>query len=225
MPRVRVYEIAKSLGVETSVVLKALQDLGEFVRSASSPVESPVERRLREEFRRQGVTAPATAVPAQPRLRDDGLTGLGAAFFGLSPDDPRLARLRQADELAAGQPDPFTVERPLRPPPSAQPGRRLSREAVNARARANRAAAYEREQARSLAWAKRLFTPAERLAWTSAGLGENDAAMAEQCKAQGLTPGDLATKVYGRTVASRLHGGESVTSIAVMLHEIREGTG
>ncbi|MFW6092256.1 MAG: translation initiation factor IF-2 N-terminal domain-containing protein, partial [Actinomycetota bacterium] len=50
MAKVRVYELAKEFGVESKVVLAKLGDLGEFVRSASSTVEAPVVRKLREAF-------------------------------------------------------------------------------------------------------------------------------------------------------------------------------
>lgn len=50
MAKVRVYELAKELGVESKVVMAKLQELGEFVRSASSTVEPPVVRRLREQL-------------------------------------------------------------------------------------------------------------------------------------------------------------------------------
>ncbi len=48
MSKVRVYELAKELGVESKIVLSKLQELGEFVRSASSTIEAPVARRLVE---------------------------------------------------------------------------------------------------------------------------------------------------------------------------------
>ena len=48
MSKVRVYELAKELGVESKVVLAKLQEMGEFVRSASSTIEAPVARRLVE---------------------------------------------------------------------------------------------------------------------------------------------------------------------------------
>ena len=50
MAKVRVYELAKELGVESKTVLTMLKDMGEFVRSASSTVEAPVERRLKEKL-------------------------------------------------------------------------------------------------------------------------------------------------------------------------------
>ena len=46
MSKVRVYELAKELGVESKVVVAKLQEMGEFVRSASSTIEAPVVRRL-----------------------------------------------------------------------------------------------------------------------------------------------------------------------------------
>ncbi|MBO0829762.1 MAG: translation initiation factor IF-2 N-terminal domain-containing protein, partial [Streptosporangiales bacterium] len=48
MAKVRVYELAKELGVSSKTVLAKLQDMGEFVRSASSTIEAPVVRRVRE---------------------------------------------------------------------------------------------------------------------------------------------------------------------------------
>ncbi|MFZ9641230.1 MAG: translation initiation factor IF-2 N-terminal domain-containing protein, partial [Candidatus Nanopelagicaceae bacterium] len=50
MAKVRVYELAKDLGMESKDVLAKLQEMGEFVRSASSTVEPPVVRRLLEKY-------------------------------------------------------------------------------------------------------------------------------------------------------------------------------
>lgn len=48
MAKARVFELAKELGVESTTILTTLKDMGEFVRSASSTVEPPIERRLKE---------------------------------------------------------------------------------------------------------------------------------------------------------------------------------
>ena len=61
MAKVRVYELAKELGVESKVVLAKLSEMGEFVRSASSTVEAPVVRKLREAM----PAVPAAAKPAK----------------------------------------------------------------------------------------------------------------------------------------------------------------
>ncbi|WP_174519094.1 translation initiation factor IF-2 N-terminal domain-containing protein, partial [Gordonia desulfuricans] len=48
--KARVHELAKELGVTSKQVLERLKEQGEFVKSASSTVEAPVARRLRESF-------------------------------------------------------------------------------------------------------------------------------------------------------------------------------
>ena len=50
MAKVRVYELAKELGLESKELLAKLQEVGEFVRSASSTVEAPVVRKLMDKF-------------------------------------------------------------------------------------------------------------------------------------------------------------------------------
>ena len=76
MAKVRVYELAKELGVDSKVVLSKLNDIGEFVRSASSTVEPPVAKRLRDALAAQapapangaaGAAAPARKSAAKPR--------------------------------------------------------------------------------------------------------------------------------------------------------------
>ena len=83
MAKVRVYELAKEFGVESKAVMAKLQEMGEFVRSASSTIEAPVVRRLKEAFAAQqpkqarasqvtdgrSVAAPAAPVVASA---DDG---------------------------------------------------------------------------------------------------------------------------------------------------------
>jgi translation initiation factor IF-2 len=59
----RVYELAKELGLESKALVSWLKDNGEFVRSASSTVEMPVERKVRAAF---PDAAPA-AEPAKPK--------------------------------------------------------------------------------------------------------------------------------------------------------------
>ena len=50
MAKVRVYELAKELGLESKELLAKLAEVGEFVRSASSTVEAPVVRKLMDKF-------------------------------------------------------------------------------------------------------------------------------------------------------------------------------
>ncbi|MBN0041446.1 translation initiation factor IF-2 [Cellulosimicrobium cellulans] len=73
MAKVRVYELAKELGVESKTIMTKLTELGEFVRSASSTIEPPVVRKLRDAFPAGGggaskpAAAPAPARPAAPK--------------------------------------------------------------------------------------------------------------------------------------------------------------
>ncbi|MEU1042266.1 translation initiation factor IF-2 N-terminal domain-containing protein, partial [Streptomyces sp. NPDC005907] len=70
MAKVRVYELAKEFGVESKAVMAKLQELGEFVRSASSTIEAPVVRKLTDAFQQGsnggGKSAPRKSSPARP---------------------------------------------------------------------------------------------------------------------------------------------------------------
>ncbi|MEG9225776.1 translation initiation factor IF-2 [Aeromicrobium sp. Sec7.5] len=67
---VRVHELARELGVESKTILSTLKDMGEYVKSASSSVEAPVVRRLKEEhgdaLRAQGSKKASSKKPAAP---------------------------------------------------------------------------------------------------------------------------------------------------------------
>lgn len=69
MAKVRVYELAKELGVESKAIVAKLQEMGEFVRSASTRLEAPVVRRLRLAFAdpdSEGGRPPAASTPIPP---------------------------------------------------------------------------------------------------------------------------------------------------------------
>ncbi|MEV8190884.1 translation initiation factor IF-2 [Rhodococcus pyridinivorans] len=61
--KARVHELAKELGVTSKELLARLKEQGEFVKSASSTVEPPVARRLRESFGKTEGDAAAKAAP------------------------------------------------------------------------------------------------------------------------------------------------------------------
>ncbi|MEV4320237.1 translation initiation factor IF-2 [Actinocrispum sp. NPDC049592] len=61
--KARVHELAKELGVTSKEVLTKLADLGEYVKSASSTVEAPVARRLRDSYPKPGGAKPSGAKP------------------------------------------------------------------------------------------------------------------------------------------------------------------
>ncbi|MFD2841145.1 translation initiation factor IF-2 [Populibacterium corticicola] len=100
MAKIRVYELAKELGVESKTIMGKLTELGEFVRSASSTIEPPVVRKLRDAFPASGAgsdapaqkTAPKTAAknPAKP-----------AAKAASKPEAPTEAPATEAPAKAA----------------------------------------------------------------------------------------------------------------------------
>ncbi|RII42012.1 translation initiation factor IF-2 [Galactobacter valiniphilus] len=62
MAKVRVHELAKELGITSKEAITKLEEMGEFVRSASSTIEPPVVKKLRGAF--PNAAAPAAPAPA-----------------------------------------------------------------------------------------------------------------------------------------------------------------
>ena len=57
MAKPRVHELAKELGITSKEAISKLQELGEFVRGASSTVEPPVAKKLRSAYPAGGDSA------------------------------------------------------------------------------------------------------------------------------------------------------------------------
>ncbi|WP_162786663.1 translation initiation factor IF-2 N-terminal domain-containing protein, partial [Janibacter anophelis] len=70
MAKVRVHELAKELGVSSKALLAHLGEMGEFVKSASSTIEAPVVRRVKDNppaadpKAKKAAAKPAPAKPA-----------------------------------------------------------------------------------------------------------------------------------------------------------------
>jgi translation initiation factor IF-2 len=60
-----VYELAKALGVESKDIISKLEEVGEYVKSASSTVEAPVIRRLHDKFPELKEAAAKAPAPAK----------------------------------------------------------------------------------------------------------------------------------------------------------------
>ncbi|WP_282005876.1 translation initiation factor IF-2 [Propioniciclava sinopodophylli] len=121
MAKVRVYELAKEFGLESKDVLKTLQDMGEYVRSASSTIEPPVVRRLTEKLKggQSGKPAPGAPAPAAPATKPAALAAgsprPGAP--GPRPGAPRPAAPQPAAP-AAQSPAPAPAEAIPAPAPA-----------------------------------------------------------------------------------------------------------
>ncbi len=134
--KARVHELAKELGVTSKEVLARLNEQGEFVKSASSTVEAPVARRLRESFgggkpAAEGqAKAPTKAAAKAPDKLDKALDQAisradGNGEAAAAPAKPAEARggSAPADAAAPGtaaRPSP-APGRPSAPPPKPAP--------------------------------------------------------------------------------------------------------
>ena len=105
--KARVHELAKELGVTSKEVLARLSEQGEFVKSASSTVEAPVARRLREAF---GGAKPAEAAPAKAPAKKSAPAK--AAATPAAPDAPPAAKPAAPAPAPVAPPAPVEVAPP-----------------------------------------------------------------------------------------------------------------
>ncbi len=134
--KARVHELAKELGLESKNVLNWLKENGEFVKSASSTVEAPVARKLREAFpaapapkaaapTAAAAPAPAApAAPAQPTAASAAPVPAAPAGLPARPGAPMPGPARPAAAAAPPEaPAPAGLPpRPGAPTPGPRPG-------------------------------------------------------------------------------------------------------
>ncbi|WP_084495027.1 translation initiation factor IF-2 [Nocardia shimofusensis] len=120
--KARVHELAKELGVTSKELLATLKEQGEFVKSASSTVEAPVARRLRESFASKSAPANGAKTGARPGPSSSARPGPKPVPGGPRPG-PRTPSPASAP-AAAQQAPAEQVARPseVRPGPGAKPG-------------------------------------------------------------------------------------------------------
>ncbi|WP_078955244.1 translation initiation factor IF-2 [Streptomyces griseus] len=134
MAKVRVYELAKEFGVESKVVMAKLQELGEFVRSASSTIEAPVVRKLTDALQGPGGSAGKTAAkpgaprkaapapkPAAPAPSAPAAARPAAPKPGAPTPAPKPAAAEKPATQAAPGPRPTPGPRPAAPAPKPAP--------------------------------------------------------------------------------------------------------
>ncbi|MBD8079268.1 translation initiation factor IF-2 [Cellulosimicrobium arenosum] len=97
MAKVRVYELAKELGVESKSIMTKLTELGEFVRSASSTIEPPVVRKLRDAFPAGGADTSGASTTSGPKPA-------GAKPAGPRPAGPKPAAAKPVEQTSAAEP-------------------------------------------------------------------------------------------------------------------------
>lgn len=132
MPKARVYELAKELGVDSKTVLNKLEAMGEFVKSASSTVEPPVARKLRNAFasnaqsnasesKKPAAPAKKPATPAASPTPAPRATPAAHAASAAKPAAPKPARPAASKSEA-----PKPGQRMPRPGDSRQHGNRAN---------------------------------------------------------------------------------------------------
>ncbi|AEI12580.1 translation initiation factor IF-2 [Cellulomonas gilvus] len=125
MAKLRVYELAKELGVDSKTIMTKLTEMGEFVRSASSTIEPPVVRKLRDVYPASGgaSAAPAPARPAAPAAARPAAPAPAApapaAAAPAAPAAPAPAAPAPARPAAATPSAPAATPAPAAPAPSA----------------------------------------------------------------------------------------------------------
>ncbi|MEN9542709.1 MAG: hypothetical protein RJB54_574 [Actinomycetota bacterium] len=119
MAKVRVYELAKDLGMESKDVLAKLQEMGEFVRSASSTVEPPVVRKFLEKY------PPAVKPAAEEKPVKKAPAKKAAAKKPAVAETPVVEQVAPTPEVATPQtpvtPPITPAAMPPRPTPGATP--------------------------------------------------------------------------------------------------------
>ncbi|MET9624267.1 translation initiation factor IF-2 [Streptomyces sp. NPDC006464] len=142
MAKVRVYELAKEFGVESKVVMAKLQELGEFVRSASSTIEAPVVRKLTDALQGPGGNAgksaakpgaPRKAAPSKPAAPSPASAARPAApkpgapapkpapaapAAPVTPAAPASSTPSQAPAASGPRPGPKPAPKPVTPAPA-----------------------------------------------------------------------------------------------------------
>jgi translation initiation factor IF-2 len=114
--KARVHELAKELGVTSKDVLAKLKELGEFVKSASSTVEAPVARRLRDAYPKNGDAAKGgTRSAARPRAAAPKASP--AAAKADAPTTTATTPAPTTTTTAAPKPAPKPAAEPSTPAP------------------------------------------------------------------------------------------------------------
>lgn len=126
MAKLRVHELAKELGTTSKIVLQALKDSGEFVKSASSTIEAPVARKMREHFAKlteeveaaapkikeakKKVASKTAKVKAAKKAKTEENETVAAA--GTAQEDSKPAPSEEAKKAASIKPGPKPGPKP-----------------------------------------------------------------------------------------------------------------
>ncbi|GAB3722209.1 hypothetical protein GCM10027598_36750 [Amycolatopsis oliviviridis] len=125
--KARVHELAKELGITSKEVLAKLKEQGEFVKSASSTVEAPVARRLRDAYPSKDGKSKKPIPNPGPPARPAPPAKPAAPAPAAKPAQPApVAKTEAPAAPAASTPAPSAPApaQSSRPAPGARPGPR-----------------------------------------------------------------------------------------------------
>jgi hypothetical protein len=213
--KVRAYELAHELNINTKALLALLHEMGEFVRSGASTIETPVERRLKERLAEMTDEERRQLPPPSTRPRPRELPR------HLQVVDPSLPK----DRIQPEDWDWPTSNRPPGQPPLGRdpliarevPGSRspVDLDALMAersegdrssgqqprpgttgsprRRPSSRPSRSPKTPPKPDRWAEEFFEAKDKEAWLSAGVFEP--ILARACIAKGLRPADLSERM------------------------------
>ena len=122
------YELAKALGVESKEIIAKLEEVGEYVKSASSTVEAPVVRRLHAKFPELKEAAANAPAPAKKAPAKKAAAKKSEADVAEAPSEAPAAPAVEATPEVSAPSEPAaqvaTPESPKAPTPGAVPGPR-----------------------------------------------------------------------------------------------------
>ncbi len=133
--KLRVHELAKQLGVTSKELLAQLKEQGEFVKTASSTVEPPVVKRMKQLYAskdgqsadakpgagKPGPKPAAAAKPGQPGPKAPAAKPGQPAPKATPKAAPKATPGQQAPAPSAGTPSPAPSAKPGQPAPKAAP--------------------------------------------------------------------------------------------------------
>lgn len=202
MAKVRVYELAQELGVDSRTLMERLGELGEWVRSASSTIEPQTVRRLRLTYPpsapppiHTGRTEPPGAAAPQPWHRP--------AMRYVPPRTPRTSRSRPS---ATDTSEAVAI---------------FGEDAVRRTSQTHDGTRTNFSDGYGLPWQSRIISHGTFTEFVGAGLDSWDAELADQCLLADLRPIDLSGQLGDRTVLTWLREGYAVELVAKTLRECR----
>uniref|UniRef100_UPI0024325E96 translation initiation factor IF-2 N-terminal domain-containing protein n=1 Tax=Corynebacterium matruchotii TaxID=43768 RepID=UPI0024325E96 len=134
--KLRVHELAKQLGVTSKELLATLKEKGEFVKTASSTIEPPVVKKMKEHYASLGITtnheAPAAkstqstpaAKPGAPKPGAGGAKSAVKPGPAAKPGAPKPGATAKPGAVKPGAPKPGVggAKSAVKPGPAAKPG-------------------------------------------------------------------------------------------------------